>query len=104
MMDLASEGRDDVPPEAVEEIGRRKTAALICAAIRMGAILGGATAEEFERLSRYGISMGMAFQIIDDLLNIEGDPEQMGKKTGTIGRKVRRLTRRCGEEIRLMSG
>ncbi len=87
MMDLASEGRDDVPPEAVEEIGRRKTAALICAAIRMGAILGGATAEEFERLSRYGISMGMAFQIIDDLLNIEGDPEQMGKKTGTDRKK-----------------
>ncbi len=86
-MDLASEGRDDLSPREVEEIGRRKTAALIRAAARMGAIVGGANIGELESISRYGLFIGMAFQIVDDMLDIEGDPERMGKKTGTDLRK-----------------
>lgn len=87
MMDLASEGREEISPREVEEIGRRKTAALIRAAARMGAIVGGADPDELESISRYGLSIGMAFQIIDDMLDMEGDPGRMGKKTGTDFRK-----------------
>jgi farnesyl diphosphate synthase len=56
-----------------------KTGALISWSVEAGAILGRATAKEREALARYGLEIGLAFQIADDLLDIEGDAELMGK-------------------------
>lgn len=64
-------------------IHTRKTGALITASIRAGAILAGAGRESLEALTRYGRSIGLIFQIIDDILNVEGDGCQTGKSTGS---------------------
>ncbi|MFW5637045.1 MAG: polyprenyl synthetase family protein, partial [Thermodesulfobacteriota bacterium] len=56
---------------------------LIQAAVRAGAILGGGTEDLVDRLDRYGGSIGLAFQVTDDILNVEGDPAVMGKAAGT---------------------
>jgi geranylgeranyl diphosphate synthase type II len=63
----------------VDYIHRFKTARLLEAACRMGALCGGADAAAAERLSRYGIHLGCAFQIADDLLDVTGSTEQAGK-------------------------
>lgn len=67
----------------LEEIHRRKTGALIEAAVKTGAILAGAGDEKIQALGRYGSHIGLAFQIADDILNVEGDSKLMGKKTGS---------------------
>jgi len=69
-------------PEArlVEEIHRRKTAALIRASTRMGAIAGGARNAELRELSRFGQTLGLLFQITDDLLDELGEEGKMGKR------------------------
>jgi geranylgeranyl diphosphate synthase type II len=54
---------------------------LIRAAVRIGARLGGASPEQLAALSRYGDGVGLAFQIADDLLDVEATPEEMGKAT-----------------------
>lgn len=69
--------------EGLSEIHRRKTGALIIAAVRSGAILAGASDEKIQSLSIYASHIGMAFQIADDILNVEGDSNLMGKKTGS---------------------
>jgi len=61
-------------PEAVEDVHRRKSAALIAASVAGGARLGGAPADRVERLRRFGEALGLAFQIADDLLDA-GAPE-----------------------------
>ncbi len=66
----------------VQFIHERKTGALIKASVVSGAILGGGTAEEINSLSVYGEKIGLAFQISDDILDIEGDPALMGKGVG----------------------
>jgi geranylgeranyl diphosphate synthase type II len=80
--DLASEGQ---PPDAdrVDYIHQHKTAALICAAVRIGGICGGATPGALEALTHYGRSAGLAFQIADDILNVTSTPEQLGKPVGS---------------------
>jgi geranylgeranyl diphosphate synthase type II len=50
--------------------------------VRIGAICAGASAEDLEALSRYGGHVGLAFQIVDDLLDVEATPEQLGKTPG----------------------
>ena len=60
-----------------------KTAALYAAALRCGAELSGASAEESEALSSYGIKVGCAFQIVDDILDLTGEEEKVGKSLGT---------------------
>ncbi len=60
-----------------------KTGALMAAACELGGISAGATAEELAALRHYGMSMGAAFQIQDDLLDLTGDPELLGKPVGT---------------------
>jgi geranylgeranyl diphosphate synthase, type II len=81
-LDLLSEkSRPDV--EVLNEIHRRKTGALIIAAIKSGAIIANTREDKFQALVNYGINVGLAFQIADDILNVEGDRELMGKETGS---------------------
>ena len=68
--------------ETVQQMHSRKTAALISAAAETGALAGKGTKAQVEGLARYGRSVGLAFQIADDILDIEGDPELLGKSTG----------------------
>lgn len=67
----------------VEYMHIHKTGALISASLEAGAILGGGSAEQVSFLTRYGHHLGLAFQITDDLLDIEGDAETMGKQPGS---------------------
>lgn len=62
---------------------RRKTAALFAAACRLGAMLGGAPPEDQDRLAAFGENVGMAFQILDDILDLAGAPAVTGKRRGT---------------------
>jgi geranylgeranyl diphosphate synthase type II len=80
--DLAFEGVK-LTQEALESMHRLKTGALIRAAVHAGAILGGAGDAPIERLNRYAENIGLAFQVIDDILNIKGDPSVLGKAVGT---------------------
>jgi geranylgeranyl diphosphate synthase, type II len=64
-------------------IHQHKTGALIRSAVRMGGIFAGATEDQLEALGRYAGSMGLAFQIRDDILDIVGDEVKLGKKTGS---------------------
>ncbi len=71
-----------VNQEQVETIHRSKTAALFRAAVRMGAIAARANAEQLDALSRFGESGGLAFQIADDILDVESSSEKLGKTAG----------------------
>ncbi len=62
---------------------RRKTAMPLSAGARIGALLGGGTPEEVEALTAYGLNLGLAFQIVDDILDVVGDPAILGKPVGT---------------------
>jgi farnesyl diphosphate synthase len=67
---------------AIAQMQAMKTGALIRAAVRMGAILGGASAEELAHLTTYAEAAGRAFQLADDILDVTASPEAMGKATG----------------------
>jgi geranylgeranyl diphosphate synthase type II len=79
--DLEGEGRELTLPE-LEFIHARKTGALILASVRAGALSAGADAAQLAALSEYARRIGLGFQIVDDLLDIEGDPTATGKGTG----------------------
>lgn len=64
------------------DIIARKTAALFRAGAQLGATLGGGTSEQIEALGQFGYNIGLAFQMIDDVLDIVGTPEQLGKTAG----------------------
>ena len=81
-VDISYEGKDS-DPAVVEYIHRHKTGALIAAAVTSGAILAGGSEEEARSLNRYGQQIGLAFQIADDILNIEGDSDILGKGIGS---------------------
>lgn len=81
MADVALEGTEPTP-EAVRYIHAHKTAALIAASARMGAIAADAASTLVERLGRYGQAIGTAFQIADDALDIESTTGQLGKTAG----------------------
>ena len=80
--DLSFEGVK-LNQEALENMHRLKTGALIRAAVHVGAVLGGASDDQIDRLKRYADNIGLAFQVIDDILNIQGDPSVLGKAVGT---------------------
>jgi geranylgeranyl diphosphate synthase type II len=80
--DLASEGYEP-HPEQLDYIHTHKTARLIRAACRLGAIAAGATLEDLEALSVYGERAGLAFQIADDILNATSTLEELGKAVGS---------------------
>jgi geranylgeranyl diphosphate synthase type II len=69
--------------ETLLYIHTRKTGAMIVASVRAGAILSGARADDVEALAAYGRHVGLAFQIADDILNVEGDAATLGKGTGS---------------------
>ena len=80
-LDVTNEGAEpDI--RLVEEIHRGKTAALLTAPVTAGLILAGAEKALVEAGRSYGFHLGMAFQIVDDLLDLEGDPALMGKTLG----------------------
>jgi geranylgeranyl diphosphate synthase type II len=66
----------------VEYIHTRKTAALIRASVRAGALVGRARPGQFARLDRYGAALGLAFQVADDILDVEGGTDKTGKRAG----------------------
>jgi len=82
MRDMASEGIP-LSTEELKELHARKTGALIEASTRSGAVLGGGTPHQIDKLSSYARCVGLAFQVRDDVLNVEGDPAVMGKAVGT---------------------
>jgi len=82
MLDITSEGRQLTLAE-LKSLHRLKTGALIEASISSGAVLGGSNSNKISLLESYAQNMGLAFQVTDDILNVEGDPEIMGKAVGT---------------------
>lgn len=85
--DLRAEGKK-VNMESVDYIHTHKTQALIASSIRAGAIAAGAGEDDMRALSEYGRNAGLAFQIADDMLDIESSREVLGKDTGSDeGRK-----------------
>lgn len=82
VVDIQSEGKEiDLP--RLEYIHSHKTGALIAISLRVGAMLMDAQEEEIEALFQYGKLIGLAFQIVDDILNVEGDEVQLGKPVGS---------------------
>lgn len=79
--DLEAEGRQ-VLPEMLEYIHRSKTAALIRASVTAGALCAGASADDVARLRRFGEIIGWAFQVTDDILDVEGSSAALGKTAG----------------------
>ncbi len=94
--DLAAEGRfgpiseqQTQPLEFLSSIHRRKTSALIEASLALGGVAGGGSADHLKCLKAYGRAIGLAFQIIDDCLDVESTAEQLGKHTrkdSTLGK------------------
>jgi farnesyl diphosphate synthase len=83
MLDLAGEGRfGDREPVDVARLQQMKTGALLRYGCIAGAILGQSTAQQYQALDDYGRALGEAFQIADDLLDVEGDATALGKQTG----------------------
>lgn len=81
-LDMDFEHRSDVKEEEYLEMIRLKTAVLLAASLKIGAILGGATDADAQHLYDFGMHIGVAFQLQDDLLDVYGDPEVFGKKIG----------------------
>ncbi len=81
VVDIESEGKEISYPE-LEYIHTHKTGRLILASVRCGAILGKATEGELKALTDYAEASGLAFQILDDILDVEGSPQEMGKPVG----------------------
>ena len=81
MLDLESEGRDRSEQE-IRTLQAMKTGALLRFACRTGAILADASEADIDRMTRFGETIGLAFQLADDLLDVEATPEQTGKATG----------------------
>lgn len=81
MLDLESENRDRTEQE-IRTLQAMKTGALIRYACRAGAILADASEEDINRITRFGETVGLAFQLADDLLDVEATPETVGKATG----------------------
>ena len=79
--DLASEFSEP-NVEILEHIHRRKTGALLAVSLELGGIIAGASRENLDRLLNFGKHLGLAFQIVDDLLDLGGEQAKMGKRTG----------------------
>ena len=80
--DVDFEKRDDVTADEYIEMIRLKTAVLLAAAVKIGAFLGNASAKDAELLYKFGINIGLAFQLKDDYLDVYGDPVVFGKNLG----------------------
>lgn len=82
VVDLESEGLSDIEEKTLTFIHTHKTGALLEACVVCGGILAGATDAQLEHLSRYAQDIGLAFQIVDDILDITATQEQLGKSVG----------------------
>lgn len=83
VVDMESEGKPGMDLPTVQYIHTHKTGALIKASVVAGALLGGADAAQLAAIKRYGEAAGLAFQIADDILDIEGTTEEIGKDAGS---------------------
>ncbi len=79
VMDIIYENKEGTR-NILHYIHSHKTAAMLRASVRVGAIAGGARIRELKNFTRYGDAIGLAFQIMDDILDVEGDEETVGKK------------------------
>jgi geranylgeranyl diphosphate synthase type II len=80
--DIAATGSDEATPELLDFIHRNKTGKLLTASAVLGGLLANAAGEKIEALRRYGNAVGLAFQIVDDLLDQEEDAATLGKTAG----------------------
>lgn len=85
MADMEAEGRT-LTLDEISYIHVHKTGKLIRGSLRIGALLADAPREQFDAISRFGEKIGLAFQIMDDILDIEGDPKTLGKPVGSDSR------------------
>ncbi|WP_088536682.1 polyprenyl synthetase family protein [Geobacter sp. DSM 9736] len=83
VVDMESEGNQEIDLPTLQYIHTRKTGALMKASVKAGAILGGADDSAVSSLTRYGEAIGLAFQIADDILDIVGTTEELGKDAGS---------------------
>lgn len=81
-LDMEFEQRKDVKEDEYIEMIRLKTSVLLAASLKIGAILGGASKEDADALYDFGVNLGLAFQLKDDLLDVYGDPLRFGKNIG----------------------
>lgn len=81
-VDVSSNGVN-IDFEKMEYIHLNKTAAMIIGAIKAGAVCGGADEKNIDLMGEYAKEIGYTFQIVDDILDVEGDSEELGKKTGS---------------------
>ncbi|OYT59534.1 MAG: geranylgeranyl pyrophosphate synthase [Desulfurococcales archaeon ex4484_217_1] len=82
-MDMAFEERTDVTEEEYFQMIYKKTATLFEASTKIGALVGGGSAEDVELIGNYGRNLGIAFQIQDDILGVIGEEEKLGKPVGS---------------------
>src|SRR5512143_2925891 len=90
VQDILSENAE-ADGETLQFIHRHKTAALIRASVKAGGILFGGSAERVDALTSYGENIGHAFQVIDDILDVEGDTQELGKTVGS-DEKINKMT------------
>jgi octaprenyl-diphosphate synthase len=83
LIQLSVNGNLDITEEQHLEISRRKTAYLFSACSQLGAILGGESEENVEKLRLYGLNIGLAFQLVDDVLDFTSDESTLGKPVGS---------------------
>lgn len=82
VLDLESEGKPDISAETLSFIHHHKTGALLKTSVLSGAILAGASTEVKAKLAKYAENIGLAFQIVDDILDITATQEELGKTAG----------------------
>jgi geranylgeranyl diphosphate synthase type II len=86
MLDINAEGQQ-LDLERLKELHEFKTGALIEASVRIGTLYGQADTEQINALRLYAQRIGLAFQVVDDILNVKGDPARLGKAVGTDSAK-----------------
>ena len=86
VVDIESENKS-ISPTTLDYIHINKTAKLITSAVRLGAIMAEASEDDIERITEFGKTLGLLFQITDDILDVEGSMKKMGKRTGLDAKK-----------------